>query len=72
MSQPSDLTVSLPPGVTGVAVFDGTEVLLLLDKDATAGWEFTNPVSAEILTARLRAWANFIEWRAAATSEVRR
>ena len=65
MSEFNDLTVTVPPGVTGVAVFNGTEVLMLRDGDATDGCEFTNPVAAEIMCARLRAWANFIEWRTA-------
>ena len=65
MTEFNDLTVTVPPGVTGVAVFNGTEVLVLRDDDAAREWEFMNPVVAEIMCARLRAWANFIEWRTA-------
>ena len=68
--QTTDLTISIPPGVTGVAIFNGADVIVLRDAEATEFWEFTNPVAGEIMCARLRAWANFIEWRAA--SEARR
>jgi len=61
--QSNDLTISLPRGITAVAIFGGDEVLVLRDHDGGSAMEFANPIHAAVMSARLRAWADFIDER---------
>lgn len=64
-------TLIIHPDMQAIVIVTAGEALVLYDRDGASAIEFTNPIVAASMTARLRAWADLIERRTTTNPEGR-